>query len=180
MDGLVPLAQVRSLHSPGTRERMLARRRGTRTNFLHSTRAAQQPEQIDMMLFKRRLSSPAFCRLFKVGSVIAAPVVVSRSESSLSSMSANLLMVGVAPFGAFAVATFGSLAAAGARSVAPAAAIGASRCGTSPAITAAGVRSVPRQAALGASRCGAPVASTLAEGAGFAPLAFSAKIGLSA
>jgi len=70
-----------------------------------------------MMRFKRRLSSSAFGRLFKVGSVMAAAVVVRRIESSLSSMSANLLMSGAAPFGAFAVAAFGSLAAAGARSV---------------------------------------------------------------
>src|SRR5262245_13800790 len=85
-----------------------------------------------MMLFKRRLSSPALCRLFKVGSVMAAAVVVSRIESSLSSMSANLLMAGGAAFGAFTAATFGSLAAgAGTRSAA-AAAIGASRCGTPP------------------------------------------------
>jgi hypothetical protein len=58
-----------------------------------------------MMLFRRRLSSPALCRLFKVGSVMAAAVVVRRIESSLSSMSANLLMAGGAAFGAFAVAT---------------------------------------------------------------------------
>src|SRR5262249_34239588 len=41
----------------------------------------------------------------------------ARIESSLSSMSANLLMSGAAPFGAVALAAFGSLAAAGARSV---------------------------------------------------------------
>jgi hypothetical protein len=129
-----------------------------------------------MMLFKRRLSSPVFCRLFKVGSVIAAAVVVSRTDSSLSSMSANLLIVGAAPFGAFTAATFGSLAAAGARSVTPPAAIGASRCGTSPATTvgAAGARSVARAAAMGASRCGAGAASMVADGARFSP-----KIGLS-
>src|SRR5262245_10117143 len=76
--------------------------------------AARRPEQIDMMLFRRRLSSPPLDRWFKVGSVMAAAVVVRRIESSSSSMSANLLIVGVAPFGAFAVATFGSFAAAAA------------------------------------------------------------------
>src|SRR5262245_56398755 len=78
-------------------------------------RAAQQPEQMLMTRFKRPLSSPALCRLlFKVGSVMAAAVVVSRTESSLSSMSANLLIAGAAPLGAFTVAALGSLAAAAA------------------------------------------------------------------
>src|SRR5262245_28335172 len=84
--------------------------------------ATEQPEQMLMMLFKRRLSSSALCRLFKVGSVMAAAVVVRRIESSLSSMSANRLIAGSASFRAFAVATFGSFAAAGARSALPAAA----------------------------------------------------------
>jgi len=100
---------------------------------------------------------------------MAAPVVVRRTESSLSSMSANRLIAGSAPFRAFTVAAFGSFAAGAGMRSAPAAAIGASRCGTSPATTAeaAGVRSVARAAAMGASRCGAGAASMVADGVRF-------------